>query len=150
MASKNHIGSFVVTGENPEIYHFDFSENQDVSHIFPSLKGMSEMQFLNLSHSLVGKLDEDILSDMKELKYVLLKNCCLEVLPFNLFANNKFLWTIDLSENNLETIDMTMFAGLDRLRILDLSGNKLSKLHGFEKIKTILPELNEIGIATLP
>lgn len=147
VASKNHIGSFVVTGENSEIYHFDLSDNQDVSHIFPSLKGMPEMQFLNLSHSFVGVLDENVFAEMRELKYVLLKNTGIEVLPFDIFANNKFLWTIDLSDNALETIDLTMFTGLDRLRILDLSGNKLSKLHGFEKIRTILPELSEIGIA---
>lgn len=147
VAPKNHIDSFLVTGEDSEIYHFDLSDNQDVSHIFASLKNMPEMQYLNLSHSFVGVLQENAFSDMKELKYVLLKNCGIEILPFEIFANNKFLWTIDVSDNVLESIDLTMFTGLDRLRILDLSGNKLSKLHGFERVRTILPELSEVGIA---
>lgn len=147
VAPKNHIDSFVVTGEASEIYHFDLSENQDVSHIFPSLKTMPEMQFLNLSHSFIGELKEDTFANMKELKHVLLKNCGIEILPFEIFANNKFLWTVDLSDNKLENIDLTMFEGLNRVRILDLSGNKLNKLHGFEKIKTILPELSEINIS---
>lgn len=148
VAAKNQINSFVVSGDgDSEVYHFDLSDNQDVSHVWPSLRRMPEMQFLNLSHSYVGLLEENAFADMKELKYVLLKNTGLESLPYDIFANNKFLWTIDLSDNALETIDLTMFTGLNRLRILDLSGNKLAKLHGFERVRTILPELSEIGIA---
>lgn len=147
VASKNQINSFVVSGDDSEIYHFDLSDNQDVSHIYPSLKGMHEMQFFNLSHSYVGQLPESTFADMTELKYVLLKNCGIDQLPYFLFQNNKFVWTIDLSDNALETIDLSMFQGLNRLRILDLSGNKLGKLDGFERIRTFLPELVEIGIA---
>lgn len=146
VAPANEIKSLVVTGDDSEIYHFDLSENKEISHSFPTLKTMSEMQFLNLSHSFVGVLEMDAFMEMKDLKYLFLKNCGIEIIPFEIFANNKHLWTLDLSDNSLETVDLHMFTGLDRLRILDLSGNKLSRLEGFERIREIMPELSEIGI----
>jgi Leucine-rich repeat (LRR) protein len=147
VASENNIGSFVVSGEDSEIYHFDLSENENIGHVFPSLKNMQEMQFLNLSHSFIGVLESDAFIEMRELKYLFLKDCGIEIIPFELFVNNKFLMTLDISSNSLETIDLHMFTGLDRLRRLDISGNKLSRIDGFERIRTILPELKEIGIS---
>lgn len=147
VASNNEIGSFVVTGDDSELYHFDLSENKEISHAFPTLKSMPEMQFLNLSHSYVGVLEGDNFAEMRDLKYVFLKNCGIEIIPFDIFGNNKHLITLDLSDNALESVDLHMFTGLNRLKILDISGNKLSKLEGFERIRTILPELSEIAIA---
>lgn len=148
IASKNHIGSFVVSGgDETEIYHFDLSENENIGHVFPTLKSMNEMQFLNLSHSYIGVLGADTFYEMRDLKYLYLSGCGIEIIPFEIFGNNKHLLTLDISNNLLETIDLHMFTGLDRLRILDISNNKLSKVDGFERIRTILPELKEINVA---
>ncbi|KAG5680672.1 hypothetical protein PVAND_010166 [Polypedilum vanderplanki] len=146
VASHNKISSFVVSGADTEIYHFDLSENENINHVFPSLKEMNEMQFLNLSHSFIGVLEPETFTNMRELKYLFLKDCGIEIIPFEVFGNNKRMMTLDISDNLLETIDLHMFVGLDRLKILDISGNKLNKIDGFERVRSILPELSEIRI----
>ncbi|CAG9805341.1 unnamed protein product [Chironomus riparius] len=147
VASQNNIRSFVISGENSEIFHFDLSENENIGHVFPTLKTLGELQFLNMSYSYIGVLHEDTFSNMKDLKYLLLKGCSIEIIPFEIFGNNKHLITLDISDNLLESVDLHMFTGLDRLRLLDLSRNKLRKLDGFERIRLIMPELREINIS---
>lgn len=122
------------------------SENEDISHIFPTLKTLSQMQHLNLSNSFIGVLAEDAVSQMTNLKYLHLKSCGIQIIPFETFSNNKHLLTLDISDNLLETIDLHMFTGLEKLSYLDISSNKLSQIEGLEKIKTVLPSLGEIKI----
>lgn len=146
IASKNEIESFVVSGD-PKMYHLDLSDNKEIEHIFPTLKLMDEMQYLNLSNSIVGVLHEDTFAGMSELKYLFLRNSGIQIIPFGIFTNNKHLITLDISFNDLETIDLHMFTGLDNLRTLNLSGNRLSQIEGIEKLKTVLPELKQIGVS---
>ncbi|CRK98101.1 CLUMA_CG011469, isoform A [Clunio marinus] len=146
IAPRNNIESFFVNGDS-KMYHFDLSDNGQIEHVFPSLKSMTTMQYLNLSHSIVGILHEDSFEKMTQLKYLYLKNSGIQIIPFGIFGNNKHLMTLDLSDNELETVDLHMFTGLEKLKTLDLSGNKLSAIEGLERIKTVLPELREIGIS---
>lgn len=146
IAGKNRIESFVVSGES-KMYHLDLSENGEVENTFPTLKSMEQIQYLNLSNSIVGILHEDTFQKMSDLKYLYLKNSSIQIIPFGIFDNNKHLMTLDLSDNDLETVDLHMFTGLDKLKTLNLSGNQLSQIEGIEKIKSVLPELKEIGIS---
>lgn len=145
IASQNNIKSFIVNGDSL-LYHMEMSENEDISHIFPTLKTLSKMQHLNLSNSFIGVLAEDAFSDMSSLKYLHLKSCGIQIIPFEVFLNNKHLLTIDLSGNELETVELYMFSGLERLSYLDISSNKLSQIVSIEKIKEVLPSLGEIKI----
>lgn len=122
------------------------SENDDISHIFPTLRTLSRMQHLNLSNSFIGVLSEDAFSEMTNLKYLHLKSCSIQIIPFEVFSNNKHLLTLDLSDNALETIDLHMFGGLERLSYLDISGNKLGQIVSIERIREVLPSLGEIKI----
>lgn len=146
IATKNKIESFVVSGE-PTMFHLDLSENGEIENIYPSLKLMDKLQYLNLSNSIIGILHEDTFARMTDLKYLFLRNAGIQIIPFGIFINNKHLITLVLSDNKLETIDLHMFTGLDKLKTLNLSGNSLSQIEGIEKIKTVLPELKEIGIS---
>lgn len=126
------------------------SENEDISHIFPTLKTLSQLQHLNLSNSFIGVLSENAFGQMIHLKYLHLKSCGLQIIPFEAFSSNINLLTLDISENVLETIDLHMFTGLEKLSYLDISGNKLSQIESIEKIKDVLPSLGEIKINRNP
>lgn len=126
------------------------SENEDISHIFPSLKTLKEMQHLNLSNSFIGVLADDAFTEMKALKYLHLKSCSIQIIPFEAFSGNKMLLTLDISDNALESIDLHMFTGLEKLSYLDISGNKLSHIEGVERIRDVLPSIGEIKINNNP
>lgn len=125
-------------------------ENEDISHIFPTLRTLSRLQHLNLSNSFIGVLSDDAFSEMTNLKYLHLKSCGIQIIPFEVFTNNKHLLTLDLSDNALETIDLHMFSGLERLSYLDISGNKLAQIVSIERIKEVLPSLGEVKIDRNP
>lgn len=146
IAAGNQIESFVVSGDS-KMYHMELTDNGEMEHIFPTLKLMDRIQYLNLSNTIIGVLHEDSFARMTELKYLFLKNSGIQIIPFGIFGNNKQLMTLDLSDNDLSTVDLHMFTGLDELKTLNLSGNKLSQIEGIEKIKTVLPELKQIGIS---
>lgn len=146
IAAENKIESFVVTGDS-KMYHMEVTENGEIEHIFPTLKFMDRLQYLNLSSTVIGVLHEDTFARMTELKYLFLKNSGIQIIPFGIFANNKQLVTLDLSDNDLESVDLHMFTGLDELKTLNLSGNNLSHIENIEKIKMVLPELKQIGIS---
>lgn len=145
IASKNNIKSFIVN-EPSSLYHMEMTENDDISHIFPTLKTLSQLLHLNLSNSFIGVLSENAFSQMTSLKYLHLKSCGIQIIPFESFSSNNNLLTLDLSENALETIDLHMFTGLEKLSYLDISGNKLSQIENIDKIKDVLPSLGEIKI----
>lgn len=145
IAQSNFIESFIVNGES-QMYHLELTENGETEKVFQSLMLMDQLQYLNLSNSVVGVLHEDTFARMTQLKYLFLKNSGIQIIPFGIFVNNKHLMGLDLSDNDLVTIDLHMFTGLDSLKTLNLSGNKLSQIEGFEKIKTVLPELKEIKL----
>jgi Leucine-rich repeat (LRR) protein len=147
IAAANKIESFVVSGDDSQMYHLELTENGEMEHIFPTLKLMSHIQYLNLSNSIIGVLHEDTFARMTELKYLFLRNSGIQIIPFGIFGNNKQVMTLDLSDNDLESIDLHMFTGLDQLKTLNLSGNRLSQIEGIEKIRTVLPELKVIGIS---
>lgn len=149
IASKNNIKSFIVN-EPSSLYHMEMSENEDISHIFSTLKTLNQLQHLNLSNSFIGVLSEKAFSQMTNLKYLHLKSCGIQIIPFEAFLNNINLLTLDLSENALETIDLHMFTGLEKLSYLDISGNKLSQIESIEKIKDVLPSLGEVKINRNP
>ena len=146
IAAENQIESFVVSGDS-KMYHMELTDNGEIENIFPTLKLMDRIQYLNLSNTIIGVIHEDSFARMTELKYLFLKNSGIQIIPFGIFGNNKQLMTLDLSDNDLESIDLHMFTGLDELKILNLSGNKLSQIEGIEKIKAVLPELKQIGIS---
>lgn len=146
IAVENQIESFIVMG-NSKMYHLELTKNGKIEQVFPTLKSMDHMQYLNLSNTIIGTLHEDTFVRMTELKYLFLKSSRIEIIPFGIFNNNKQLVTLDLSDNDLKSVDFHMFTGLDELKTLNLSGNKLSQIEGIEKIKTVLPELKQIGIS---
>lgn len=145
IATKNEIESFVISGES-EMYHLELAENKNIENIFPTLKTMENIQYLNLSNSIIGVLHEDTFARMTELKYLFLSNAGIVIIPFDIFANNIHLITLDLSNNDLQTIDLHMFSGLNHLRTLDLSGNDLRQIENVDKIRSVLPELQHLGI----
>lgn len=81
IASKNKIESFVVSGES-EMYHLELTQNGEIENIFPSLKLMGDLQYLNLSNSIIGVLHEDTFARMTELKYLFVHNSGIQVIIF--------------------------------------------------------------------
>jgi Leucine-rich repeat (LRR) protein len=144
-AENNSIKSFIVNQPSDMIY-VRLSENEDISHIFPTLKTLKEMRFLNLSHSYIGVLQDESFDEMENLTYLHLRACGIQIIPFGVFSNNKNLKELDISANLLETVDLHMFSGLEKLNFLDISENKLRQIDGIEKVKDVLPELKEIHI----
>lgn len=145
IASKNDIDSFVISGDS-EMYHLELAQNGNIENIFASLKSMDNLQYVNLSNSIIGILHEDTFARMTELKYLFLGNAGIQIIPFGIFANNRHLITLDLSNNELQTIDLHMFTGLNHLRTLDLTGNDLRHIENFDKIRSVLPELQQLEI----
>lgn len=146
IAAKNKIESFVVSGES-EMYHLELTHNGEIENIFQSLKLMGDLQYLNLSNSVIGVLHEDTFARMTDLKYLFLHNSGIQIIPFGIFGNNQHLITLDLSYNDLQTIDLHMFSGLNHLTSLDLSGNDLRLIENVDKIKMVLPALQQLGIS---
>lgn len=66
IAAENQIESFVITGDS-KMYHMELTDNGEMEHIFPTLKLMDRLQYLNLSNTVIGVLHEDTFARMTEL-----------------------------------------------------------------------------------
>ena len=107
------------------------SENQIDS--IGSLENIEQLQYLNLSHNLIKKVDSS-LSTLKELYFLDLSNNLLEEFRF---------------ENVVPNLDQTTYISTNdqifsKLRILILSANKIKQVFNFDLLFTSMPICNVV------
>lgn len=110
-------------------------------------KLFEELEYLDLSDSLVGNITSTTLINLNSLKHLYLRNCSLSNINcFGTFSAQKELLSVDISYNNLSKIDfVTFYPYMKRVKVLNIDGNNLTSLKGLSS--EIFPSLTRIGIS---
>lgn len=149
VASENQISEITIPSANSsKLTKFDVSNNKlKPSQTFLDfLKRQTKMTSLNLSNNFFGVFALDYFADMENLQELSLSNTGITEIPFGLFSHVEDLQFLNLSRNNLKEIDFHVFSSLRNLTSLDISGNSLSNIDEYDKLKEILPKLQNIGL----
>ncbi|CRL03593.1 CLUMA_CG016779, isoform A [Clunio marinus] len=111
---------------NSLILHVLNSELKSINQ--NDLKGMTNLEDVNLHRNKIKSLDVDTFKDLKELKSLDMSNNEIELILSKLFQSNTNLETLSLNFNNIEKLHEETFMMLLKLQRLYISNNKIVEL----------------------
>ncbi|XP_074593461.1 uncharacterized protein LOC141849150 [Brevipalpus obovatus] len=129
-----------------------FLQNNVISHLNEQLTVYQEIQYLDLSHNRISKIDDHSFLKSKKLKTLLLRGNQLTQLTTSTFTGLDSLESLYLSHNSLATIRNPIFSALKNLLTLDLTDNRLSYLspdafQGLTQLQTLLLRNNYLSLS---
>jgi hypothetical protein len=103
------------------------------------------IQYLNLQHNNIYKLEAHVFDELVELKWIDLKNNTIGEILHPIFAKNKKLEFIGLSRNTIHTLHPLLFDELPRLKEVRLLSNlTIDKKFDQSNIKMLREELKPL------
>ena len=112
---------------HPYLRFVDFSSNK--FSFFPTqfIRGLAQLETLNLSGNLIKSVDDGDFANLPKLRKINLSRNEVTQVSENGFQNSSQLQEVDLSHNSITELKSDTFSGLVRL-LLDLSHNNLTQM----------------------
>lgn len=110
----------------------DLSHNQLITNSFNDklvFNDLTQLRILNLSHNLLTRLNEQILSKLINLQIINLEHNSLADIGENTFHANANLKIINLAHNKLKRLSENVFSRVPQLNQLYLEMNSLTSIH---------------------